>query len=174
MHAHAESPTVAGDNASDTAIAVDPESLPAQRVSDADLPFPGPERRHLLRDLSGRRKDQSPGKLGRRIGRRAGVQARRHHDAQPGTGGDINVGVDASLADEFQLTEPLEQWGLDLRPFPYENQRFGVLQTVSQLIEILGVVIPDFDVVVFQLLEAGKRAESVVVVIQDGDLHSGR
>ena len=39
QHRHAERPAVAGDDAADAAVAVNPERLAAQRLADADLPL---------------------------------------------------------------------------------------------------------------------------------------
>src|SRR5881397_1671937 len=49
---------VAGDDGADPPIAIDAERLAAQGMADADLPFAGLERRHLLRDGAHRRQDQ--------------------------------------------------------------------------------------------------------------------
>ena len=43
------------------------------------------------------------------VRRRAGMLAGRHDDAEPGTGVDIDVGIDAALADQLQLRQPLQQ-----------------------------------------------------------------
>ena len=51
-HFHPEGFSVARNDAADPAIATDAERLVAQRVADADLPFAGLERRHLLGNLA--------------------------------------------------------------------------------------------------------------------------
>ena len=114
QHVHAERLAVARDDAADPAVAVDAERLAAQRAADADLPLAGLERRHLLRNLPHRREDQPPGQLGGRVGRRAGVLVRRHDDAEPRAGLDVDVRIDAALADELELGQALEQRRADL------------------------------------------------------------
>ncbi len=101
--AHPERPAVAGHDLADPPVAVDPERLAAQRASDAHLPRAGAQRRHLLRDLAHGGQHQAPRQLGRRVRRRAGVEVRRHDDAEAGAGLDVDVRVDAALADQPQL-----------------------------------------------------------------------
>jgi hypothetical protein len=73
---HAEGAAIARDHAADPAIAVDAERLVMQRPSDADLPFAGLERRHLVGNLPHRGDHQPPRQFGGGIGRGAGMLAR--------------------------------------------------------------------------------------------------
>ena len=75
---------------------------------------PALQRGHLLRNLAHRGEHQRPGQLGGRIGRRARVLARRDDDAEPRAGVDVDVRIDAALADQPELGQPLEQRRADL------------------------------------------------------------
>src|SRR5262249_58491553 len=108
----------------DAAIAENAKRLSAQRRANADLPAPGLDRRHLLRELTCRGENEGEGELGRRVGRRAGVLARRHDDAEPRARRDIDVRIDAALADELELGKTLEQVGLNFRALADEHQAF--------------------------------------------------
>ena len=76
QHVHPERLAVAGDDGPDPPVTIDAERLAAQRMADADLPFAGLERRHLLRNGAHRGQDQAPGEFGGRVRRRIGVLAR--------------------------------------------------------------------------------------------------
>jgi hypothetical protein len=132
------------------------------------------ERRHLLRKLARRREDQRPGQLGRGVGRRAGVLARRHDDAETRTGLDVDVRIDAALADEFELGQPFEQRRSNGRALADEHQAFGVLEPRRERVGILHVVVPDRNLVSLELLEAGKRAQRVEIIVQNRNLHALR
>jgi hypothetical protein len=56
--------------------------------------------------------------------------------------------------------------------FSSDNQDFGVSQPFRERVEILGAVVPDGDVVACELLETGKRAQRVVIVVEDRNSHS--
>ena len=94
-------------------------------------------------------------------------------DPEPGAGVDVDVGVDAVLADESEGGELLEKVGANLGAFADEDEGLGVAEADSQGIHLLEMVVPDHDLVTGQLLEAGQGAEGVEVVVQDGDLHGG-
>ena len=91
--------------------------------------------------------------------------------AEPRAGIDVDVRIDAALADQPQARQPLEQRRADLRPLADQHQRLGLAQPLGQHIDVLDVVVPDRDLVAGQLLEAAQRAQRVVVVIEDGDFH---
>ena len=128
-----------------------PSVLPRSVRADADLPGAGLQRRHLLRDLPHRGEDQPPGELGGGIRRRAGMLARRHDDAEPRAGVDVDVRIDAALADQPELRQPLEQRRADLRALADQHQRLGVLQALGERVDVLDVVVPDRDVVAVEL-----------------------
>ncbi len=98
--------------------------------------------------------------------------ARRDNDAKPRASFDVDVRIDAALTNEPELVQSLEQWRTDLGPLANQHQRFGILQSFCQRIDILDVVVPDLDLVPRQLFEAVERAESVVIIVKNGDLHS--
>jgi len=99
--------------------------------------------------------------------------ARRHNDAEPRARLDINVWIDTALTNEPELIQSMEQRRSDLGPLAYQHQRFGIPQSFGQRIDILDVIVPDRDLVARQLLEALERAKSVVIIVKNGDLHSG-
>jgi hypothetical protein len=55
------------------------------------------------------------------------------------------VRVDAALADEPQRVEAIEQRRLDARALTNQHQRFGVLETLGQDVDVLRVIVPDGD-----------------------------
>jgi hypothetical protein len=158
--------------ASDAAVAEDAEVLAAQRRADADLPLPRLHRRDVLRHLARRREDQRPGHLGRGVGRRTGVHVRADDDAVLRAGFDVDVRIDAALADELQVLQPLEERRADLGALADEHQRLGVLQPLGELVRVLEVVVPDLYVVLRKLRKDAQRADRVVVIVEDRDLHA--
>ena len=97
--------------------------------------------------------------------------ARRHDDAEPGAGVDVDVRIDAALADQLQLRQPLQQRRADLRALADQHQRFGVAQPLGERIDVLDVIVPDRDVVSRELAEAVEGAQRVEIVVEDGNLH---
>src|SRR5581483_9165834 len=95
----------------------------------------------------------------------------RNHDAEPRACVDIDVRVDAPLRDQTQLREPLEQRPSDRRSLANEHERFRLTETSSERVDVLGVVVPDRDIVCRELREAGERPYRVEVVVEDRDLH---
>ncbi len=168
---HPESFAVTRNHAADPTVPVNSERFAAQVIADADLPLSRLERRHLLGHLAHRRKYQRPCKFGGGIRGRASVLARRNNDSQLRAGIDIDVRVDAPLAYQSEFVQPLKQRSADLRPLADQHQHLGVVQTFGQRIDFLGVVVPDSDLVTRQLSVAFERAESVVVIVKNGDLH---
>ena len=148
-----------------------PSVLPRSVVPTPICQLPGLERGHLLRNLPHRREDQPPGQLGRGVRRRAGVLVRRHDDAEPRAGVDVDVRIDAALADQPQLRQALEQRRADLRALADQHQRLGVAQALGERVDVLDVIVPDRDVVAVELPEAGQRPQRVEVVVENRDLH---
>src|SRR5262249_8816157 len=97
---HAERLAVTSDRRADAAITEDAERLAAQSRADANLPLAGFERCHLLRKLTGAGEDERPGQLGCAVRRQAGMLARGYDDAEPCTGRDVDMRIDAALTDE--------------------------------------------------------------------------
>ena len=84
-------------------------------------------------------------------------------------GVDIDVGIDAALADEPELGEARQERRLDLRSFADQDQDVAVSEALSEHIHVLYVIVPDRDVEPGQLGEARQRVHGVEVVIQDRD-----
>jgi hypothetical protein len=161
-----------GDNAADSAVAVDAQGLASNCRTHAHLPLAPLERLHLLRNLTRRGEDQTPREFGRGVRRRVSVLVRRDDDAAGGARVDVDVRVDGALADQAQLGQPFEQRRPDLRPLTDQNERLGVLQPIRQFVRVLDVVGEDLGVVPVQLCERRQRAHRVEVVVEDCDLHA--
>ena len=80
---------------------------------------------------------------------------------------DVDVRIDAALADELELGQPFEQRLADFRPLAHQHQDVGVLEPVRQDIDILNVVVPDFDVVAIELAKAIEGTDGVEVVVEN-------
>ena len=91
----------------------------------------------------------------------SGVLARRHDHAEPRAGVDVDVRIDAALADQPQLGQPLEQRRADLRALADQHQRLGVVQALGQRVDVLDVVVPDRDVVARELARSSASVRSV-------------
>src|SRR5262245_37115116 len=100
--------------------------------------------------------------------------ARGDDDAAARTGLDVDVRIDAALADELELGQAFEQVGLNSRALADEHQAFGVLEPRRQRIGLLHVVVPDRNLVPRELAEAGKRAHRVEIIVEDRNLHAPR
>jgi hypothetical protein len=81
------------------------------------------------------------------------------------------VRVDAALADEPELRQSLEEWSADLRALANQHEDLGLAQSLGERVDVLDVIVPDLDIVSRQRREAVERAQRVVVVVEDGDLH---
>jgi hypothetical protein len=97
--------------------------------------------------------------------------ARRHHDAEPGAGIDVDMGIHAALADQAQLRQAREQRCADLGALANQHQRLGVAQALREPFVVLQVVVPDGDLMALELAEALQGAQRVEVVVEDGDSH---
>jgi hypothetical protein len=139
QHLHTERFAVAGDDTADPAVAVDPERLAPQRVADADLPCPCLYGGNLLRDLPHGCQDERPRQLGGGVRRRARVHVRGHDHAELGAGVDVDVRVDAALADQPQLGQPTKQRRTDLGALADEHEGFGVAQPLCERVDVLDV-----------------------------------
>jgi hypothetical protein len=76
------------------------------------------------------------------------------------------------LADQFQFRKPIEQRGANLRPLTNQHQRFGIPQPLGQHIQIVCVVVPDFNLMAFELLETDKPAQSVMIIVKYRNFHA--
>ena len=68
----------------------------------------------------------------------------------------------------------MEEWSADLGALANEHEDLGLAQSLGERVDVLDVIVPDLDIVSRQLREAVERAQRVVVVVEDGDLHRGR
>src|SRR6185295_18796727 len=140
-------------------------------VANPDLPRAGAKRKHLLRNLTHGRNDQAPGPLCSGIGRTAGMLIRRDDDPATGTCVDIDMWVDAALADEPQGVEALEQRFSDLRTLANQHQNLSVLKTRCECVDILDMIVPDRHLVSVQLAKAPEGTKRVEIVIENRNLH---
>ena len=69
--------------------------------------------------------------------------ARRDDDAEPCAGLDIDVGIDAALADQPQAGEALEQRRADPRALADQQQRLTIAQPLGERVGVLHDVVPD-------------------------------
>src|SRR5205823_1172141 len=99
-------------------------------------------------------------------------QVRRYDYAEARAGFDIDVRIDAALADQPEPNQPFKQDGAYLRALAYEHQAFSILQAPCHGLGFLQVVVPDRNLMVLELLEAGERAQRVEIIVQDGYLHA--
>ena len=162
LHPHAERLAVARHRPADPAVAEYAQGSCRAGLADSDLPVAGLERRHLLRDPAHGRQDQPECQLGRRIGRGARMLARRYDHAEPRTGVDVDMRIDAALADQFELLQALEQRRPDVRAFADQHQDFGFPEPRGQRPDVLDVIVPDLHVVAVEFAETRERAHSVV------------
>src|SRR4029079_755347 len=109
-----EGPAVAGDCTADTTVAEDAQRPAAQRLTYADLPPSSLQRGHLLRQGARRGEQERPRELGRGIRRSICVLRRGHDDSEPRTGVDVDVRIDAALADAQETRQALQQGRADL------------------------------------------------------------
>jgi hypothetical protein len=99
------------------------------------------------------------------------VQVRADHDPQARARVDVDVRVDAALADQAQLRQPLEQLRADLGALADQDERVEAGEPLGEGINVLDVVGEDRDLVAGKLLEALQRAERVEPIVEDRDLH---
>src|SRR5437764_9211760 len=169
---HAKRLAATRHHASDATVAVHPQRLAAQGAAYPGLPSSTLERRHLLRNVSHRRKHKPPGEFGCRVRGSAGMEVGRNHDPKPGAGPDIDVGIDTALADQAELRQAFQKRSLNLGSFPEKHEHFAVMEPLRQNIDRRGVILPDRDLMAVQLLETLQGSERVMVVVQDGYFHA--
>src|SRR5262245_22676438 len=98
--------------------------------------------------------------------------ARGDDDAAARTGLNVDVRIDAALADELEAGQAFEQVGLNPRALADEHQTFGILEPRRERVGILHVVVKDRNLVPLELLEAGKRAQRVEIIVENRNLHA--
>ena len=100
------------------------------------------------------------------------MQVRRHDDSKPCARFDIDMRIDAALADESQPWETFQQRRGNRRPFADQDQRFSLLKSIGEEIVIVNVIVPDRDVMAVKLAKALERAKRVEIVVEDRNLHA--
>ena len=75
--------------------------------------------------------------------------AGRYDNATARAGFNVDMWIDAALADELKLGQALEQSCLNFRALANEHQAFGVLQAGSQRVSVLDMIVPDNNIVSF-------------------------
>ena len=96
---------------------------------------------------------------------------RRYDHAATCTRVDVDMRVDAALADEPQRVEAIEQGLTDVRTLANQHERLRVFEAPGQRIDVLRVIVPDRDLVAVQLAKARESTKGVEVVIQNRNLH---
>ena len=99
------------------------------------------------------------------------MHVRGDDDAKPRARRDIDVRIDAPLADQLQLRQPLDERRADLRALADQHQRLDVFQPFGERVCVLHMIVPHLDVVPGELGEGAERAHRVVIVVEDGDFH---
>src|SRR5258706_5712095 len=97
--------------------------------------------------------------------------ARRNDYAAPRAGINVNVRINAALADQLESVQTLDQRRADRRALADQHERFGVLKPLRERIDVLGVVIPDCHIVPGELAEARQCPDRVVVIVEYRDVH---
>jgi hypothetical protein len=95
----------------------------------------------------------------------------RHDHAPARACVDVDVRVHTALADQPELVETLEQGRPDLGPFADEDQDLGVFQARGQRIGLLGVIVPDLNLMALQFPETGERPQGIEVIVENRDTH---
>jgi hypothetical protein len=91
----------------------------------------------------------------------------RYDDSATRTRIDVDMRVDAALADEPKRIEPFEQRLTDLRTLSNQHQYLRVLEACSECVDILRVIVPDRYRVSFQLLKAREGTKRIEIVIEN-------
>ena len=141
------------------------------RFADTHLPVARPKACHLRRNITHGGKHQRPGVFRRSERRRPAMHVRAQKHPVVGAGFDINMRVDASLRDQAQIRQTLNQfagYGGALA-----EQRYGVEwgKPLSQRVNIGLVVRKDRHVNPVEFGETGKAAKRIEPVIQYGKPH---
>src|SRR4051794_31575280 len=85
---------------------------------------------------------------------------------------DVDVRVDAPLADEPEFREAFEQLSADRGPLANEDESLRVFQALGERTSLLNMVVPDVDLVSIESAKAGKRPQRVEVVVENRDPHA--
>lgn len=83
----------------------------------------------------------------------------------------MSMWIDAALRDEPQLRQTLDQRRANRRALADQHQGLGVLQPLRELVHVLGMIVPDPDVVAGELAVGVEVADGIEQVVEDGDIH---
>jgi hypothetical protein len=100
--------------------------------------------------------------------------ARGHDDAQARARLDVDMRIDAALADQFEPGEPFEQGSINFRALADKHKALSRLQTRRERVGILHVIVPDCDLMAVQYVETGESTQRVEVVVKNCNLHASR
>src|SRR5512145_1537072 len=95
----------------------------------------------------------------------------RYDDPAARAGIDVDVRVNAALADEPKRIEPFKQRLPNRRAFADQNEDLGAFETLGKGVDILRMIGPDRDLVSVQLAKARERAKRVEIIIENRYLH---
>src|SRR5579864_4705850 len=172
---HSERPAVARDDPADSAVTINAQRLSTKDDPDAwRLPLARLERVDLLWQSAERGDHQAPIQFGGRVRWTARPRIRRYDHAMARTCVCVDVRIGADLADDAELGKAREQRLLDGSALADQRQRLGVLEALGEHVDVLGVVVPDRDVVTGGLAEGAERFHHVLIVVEYRDVHVGR
>jgi hypothetical protein len=77
------------------------------------------------------------------------------------------VRIDTALTYESEFVESIEKRSADLGPLSYQNQSFGIPQSLGEFIDVLDVIVPDLYFVIRQFCEAIECADRVMIIVKD-------
>ena len=83
----------------------------------------------------------------------------------------VDVRIGADVANHLELGKTLQQRALDGSALADQYQRLGVFEPLRQNVNVLGVIVPDGDVMTGQLLEARHRLDGVLIIVKNRDFH---
>lgn len=86
-------------------------------------------------------------------------------------GFQIDVRIDASLADQLEIRQLFDKFAVNFGTFPDENENFGISQSLRKPVVVLEVIIPDRHLMGLQLGETVEFSNGVEVVIENSDIH---
>jgi hypothetical protein len=95
----------------------------------------------------------------------------RHDDPTARTRVDVDVRVHAALTDEPQGVEVFEQPRTDLCALADQNEDLGVLQTRSEGVGILDMIVPYRNLVPVQFAKALESTKRVEIIVENRNIH---
>ena len=95
----------------------------------------------------------------------------RDYDAVLGTGIDIDMRIDAALADQLQFGQAFDQGAADCGPLAEEDEGFGFAQPLCKGGRVMQMVGVDRNIMAVQLGKAGEAAQRIVPIVQNSNAH---